>query len=140
MKKLMVLILSVIMCFSIMATSASAAGIITAEREGATFDKAWEISVEFASGGADLGVMVYGFNTAWIDEDYTWTKAFVGTSIAGVRRVDTDSSTNWGDNESSGTYSKIEVRHKEDTVYYYAFFSDAGTDTTITAEYPSTVK
>ncbi len=140
MKKLAVLMLSLIMCFSVMATSASAAGIVAAERIGATFDKAWEISVEFASGGEDLGVMVYGYNTAWINEDYTWTKAFVGSSQAGVYRDGKDSEVNWGTAKSSGTYSKIEVTHKKDTVYYYAYFSNAGADTTITAEYPSTVK
>ena len=77
--KYFALVLTVAMCLAMLATPASAVAVVAREKTGAatTFDNSWEFSVDVTCLGIDVGVLIYGFNTAWIDEDYVWTKAFV---------------------------------------------------------------
>lgn len=140
--KLMALCLVMVMAVSTFAMSASAAGVLEIGVTGgeSAFEDAWELSVDVSSNGKKIGVMVYGFNTAWIDEDYVWTKSVTGTSKAGVYRSGMDSSINWGTEKNAGTFSKSEVTHKTNTVYNYAYFSAAGDSITVSVPYASNVK
>lgn len=126
-----------------LAIPVSAAGVVsisvTGESETA-FEDPWEFSVNVSSNGTAIGVIVYGYDTAWINEDYVWTKSFTGDSQAGVYRPGKDSSTNWGPKKGENTYSKIEVHHNSNTVVNYAFFSAAGESVTLSLPYASNVK
>lgn len=140
--KYFALVLTVAMCLAMLATPASAVAVVAREKTGAatTFDNSWEFSVDVTCLGIDVGVLIYGFNTAWIDEDYVWTKAFVGTSQAAICRVGKDSAEIYGSEARADAYSKIEVSHKTNTVQYFSAFSAINTDNFETFEYPSSVK
>lgn len=136
----MALVLAVIMCFGLMATTASAASYVTVELNDPSFDDAWEISIEYTANGRYLGVLVFGYDTWWIKEDYAWTKSAVGSSQAGVYRPGRDDSINWGSEKAADKYSKSEVTHKQEDVVYCAYFSDGDSSIEILSMYSSSVK
>lgn len=140
--KLMTACLASILIVATFVMPASAAGILEVGVIGgeSAFDDSWELSVDVSYNGTDIGVMVYGFDTAWVNEDYVWTKSYVGTSKAGLYRYGKDSSINWGSEKGAKIFSKSEAQHKTNTVYNYAYFSAAGESITVSLPYASNVK
>ncbi|WP_146551439.1 hypothetical protein [Rummeliibacillus sp. SL167] len=56
----------------------------------------------------------YGFNTAYIDEDYTWTTHTSKTSYAIVNNAN----GKYSDSASAANWAKVEVRHKGTSIKY----------------------
>ncbi len=77
---------------------------------GQTFTKSWEKS----STGTNW-VINYGFNDAFINEDYTHTKHMTRAHIAEVK----NSNGSHADSDKAGNWAGIEVTHKGSTIYYY---------------------
>lgn len=83
------------------------------------FNKDWEYSVTYKVGKKEVGMMVYGFETDWINEDYSWTKGYECDTKAGVQRSIDGKKINWSGYASCDKWSKEEVTHKGyKTVYY----------------------
>lgn len=74
-----------------------------------SFDSKWE---KTASG--DNWLMTYGFNTAFINEDYTWTMHNTKTHSAVV----INGNGTFAANNSYKNWAKKEVTHKDPTVKY----------------------
>ncbi|WP_243291893.1 hypothetical protein [Bacillus sp. FJAT-47783] len=81
----------------------------TKSSSGQSFSKSWELT---ASGTNWL--MRYGFNTAWIDEDYTHTTHSVYDHTATV----SNGNGAYSKNASDGAWAKIEVRHSGSYIQY----------------------
>lgn len=89
-----------------------------------SFSSAWEYSYEVHYGmdeettQLELAIIAVGYDTDWINEDYTWTKAtipgFGVYSKAGVRK---SGNWNYGSWKGLGTWSKVEVQHKSNPAY-----------------------
>lgn len=58
--------------------------------------------------------MKYGFNTAWIDEDYTHTYSSTNSHTAYVRTTKGEFTAN----AKAKKWAKIEVTHRTDNVTY----------------------
>lgn len=148
--KLFAFVLTIAMCICMFATTANAAidntGTISISAIAieAGFQNSWELSIDVYCVALDLieiGVIVFGYDTTLINEDYTWTKAYVGSSEAGVFRDGYDTQYSWGPTKSADRFSKIEVTHKTDKVYYLAKFSTIGQATPYVSDpYDSNIK
>lgn len=89
-------------------TSADAA-TVTKNSSGQSFSKAWELP---ASGANWL--MKYGYNTAWIKEDYTHTTHSLYDHTATV----SNGNGAYSKNSKKASWAKIEVRHSGSYVEY----------------------
>lgn len=87
------------------------------------FLKAWEYTRIYYLNDHEVGRMVYGYNTFLINEDYTWTKGKECDTKAKVQRIGLDNKYIAGSQAGIGSYSKIEVTHKESTVKYALWLS-----------------
>jgi hypothetical protein len=58
--------------------------------------------------------MKYGYNTTWINEDYTHTYHKDKTHYAYVKNTGTAQEKKG----NAGKYAKVEVKHRSGTVYY----------------------
>lgn len=76
---------------------------------GHSFNGAWEA----ADSGSDWTI-TYGFNTAWINEDYTHT---LHNSLHHTATV-SNANGAFSDEDRAGHPAGIEVRHSGSTVYY----------------------
>ena len=63
----------------------------------------------------DDWTMKYGYNTTWINEDWTHTKH---PDIATTAKVKNSNGTHVGSKAGSGNWSKIEVRHSGTSLSY----------------------
>ena len=78
------------------------------------FTTAWERTVNVyygATSGALVGTMIYGYNTAYINEDYVWTQSLSYKARPIVTNSKGTFYGSWKKGSASG-YSKIEVQHK----------------------------
>ncbi|MBQ9543156.1 MAG: hypothetical protein IJJ76_00510 [Ruminococcus sp.] len=97
------------MAIAVSASISAGATTVRATSSGHSFDKAWEA---YAS-GANYS-MVYGFNTAWINEDYTWTRHNTTSHTAIVK----NGKGQYSANASKKSWAKIEVTHNGSSITY----------------------
>ncbi|WP_062350423.1 hypothetical protein [Bacillus kwashiorkori] len=103
-------VICLITAFSLMYLPFTAnAAVITKDSGGNTFKKAWELT---ASGSNWL--MRYGYNTTWINEDYTHTTHTNRNHTAIV----TNGRGSFSKSAKDGKWAKIEVRHSGTSVQY----------------------
>lgn len=118
-KKYLAAILMVSLCFSLLSVTASAYTDKSVTVSGSSeFESSWSETHQFEDSlGVPIGVIEYGFNTWWTDED-----ELIGRPLnnyngqAGIKRG--SSSTEWGIYVVSGYLSKVEIEHTSDTVEY----------------------
>ena len=77
-----------------------------------TFDKKWELSTT-SDGGK--GVLTYGYNTLAINEDYAHAYHSTKDHYAYVKNGNGSFS---GSNVGKGNWSKIEVAHKGNSIFF----------------------
>lgn len=77
--------------------------------DGHSFEDDWEDYEEGSN-----WEMVYGYNTSWIDEDYTHTKHTTKSHKAGISNED-DSDY---DSAKKGKWAKIEITHAGSIAMY----------------------
>ncbi|WP_148295045.1 mediterrocin family bacteriocin [Gracilibacillus boraciitolerans] len=77
---------------------------------GKSFSKAWSSTPINTS----TRTMKYGYNTSWINEDYTHTYHKNSTHTAYVKNT----SKAQEKNARAGSYAKVEITHASGTVYY----------------------
>ena len=120
-KKISVLAAAVL-TVSALSVSASAVSSKTTNNGSHGFSVGeWEYSRNVNNGnGKKIGVICYGYDQAWINEDYCWAKSMSGEAKckAGVYRSGYDGNYVMAGYKSSGSWSKEEVTHKKNTVYY----------------------
>lgn len=91
----------------------------THTRYASQFKAKWENTVYYYSDTAmkkEVGKMVYGYNTAFINEDYCWTRSYKTEHQAGVCN---EKGCYYGSKRNTTKWSKKEIRHKGTEVYYY---------------------
>lgn len=93
----------------IVSASAASAKTVEVDSGGKSFADSWSLS----KSGTDW-VMNYGFNTDWIDEDYTHTKHNSFDHTATVANANGA----YSDDDSSGYWAEIEVSHSGNSVQY----------------------
>lgn len=76
---------------------------------GQSFNQSWELT-----GGDGNYLIKYGFNTAFIDEDYTHTYHSSKHHVATV----TNSRGSYSDEDYGGSWAGIEVRHSGNYITY----------------------
>lgn len=107
MKKLLI---SSITALILLSSSTSAfATEITRTSSGQSFNAAWEL---YAS-GTDW-VMEYGYNTAWINEDYTHTKH----NSTGHTAIVQNANGSHSNSDGAGNWAEIEVTHSGSSITY----------------------
>lgn len=85
----------------------------------------WEHTRYFLVDGKVKAKLVYGFNTFLVHEDYAWTMGEEYETKGGIKRADDgsgkayDTSITWSDYKNKNVYSKREMRHTRNNVYYY---------------------
>lgn len=77
--------------------------------DGHSFEDDWEDSQDTSD-----WTLVYGFNTSWIDEDYTHTKHYSSSHTAAISNED----GGYKDSAKAGKWAEIEVSHAGSTVMY----------------------
>lgn len=108
MKKIVAYALAFVLTVASFSTPTLAA-TSTRTSTGQTFDKAWELT---ASG--TNWIMKYGYNTAWINEDYTHTYHSNNHHVATV----SNSRGSFSDEDNGGKWAEIEVRHSGSYITY----------------------
>ncbi|TCT21697.1 hypothetical protein EDD68_1101 [Melghiribacillus thermohalophilus] len=98
-----------LLVFAFVGATSSFATTHTYSSAGEGFDKAWE---NYA--GTDEWFMEYGYNTAWINEDYTTTFHESRHHTATV----SNANGSFTDEDDAGAKANISVRHSGSTVYY----------------------
>ncbi|SFE98167.1 hypothetical protein SAMN04487969_110164 [Paenibacillus algorifonticola] len=93
----------------VVSSSSAFAATVTKNSSGKTFTKSWELT---ASGGSWL--MKYGFNTDFINEDYTHTYNSQFHHTATV----SNSNGAFTDEDSAGSWAGIEVTHSGTYIEY----------------------
>lgn len=116
-KKIAAVGAAIMMAASISTMGAGATDKNTTSK-GQNFTKRWEYSITYKSANKQVGMMAYGYDTDWFDEDYSWTKGYESDSKAGVKRGG-DSAVNWNSYASMNNWSKEEVNHNTSDVKYY---------------------
>lgn len=111
MKKLTRRLISGLFAASIVISSLTAvsAGELVSTSSGRSFDRAWE-----AYNSAYCVEMVYGYNTAWINEDYTHSMYTQDGCTAIVKNA----KSTFSDSAGSQKWAKIEVCHNGSTITY----------------------
>lgn len=88
------------------------------------FTYEWEHTRYFYVDGVIKARLVYGYDTDWINEDYAWSKGENKQTKAGLKRANDNSGNSydteftWSDYAAKGTYSKCDLTHTRDNVYY----------------------
>lgn len=99
-----------------------------------SFTSEWEKTTTYKVENIEVGIMIWGYDTTLINEDYTWTKGYEGATQAGVIRQNYDTAYNLASTAKVNKYSKIEVKHQTYTVQYRIKFTATYTDITSTTE------
>lgn len=84
----------------------------------------WERTLTCLNGDDEIGIMVYGFDMDWINEDYTWTIGYDCRTKACVKKG-SDESGAWAGYEDPYDWSKQEVHHTDSKVMHYIKFEDS---------------
>lgn len=130
-----------VMCGMIDATSFQAATLKSTTIESTSkFNNDWEEKIVYYNNGTTIGRMIYGYDTAWVKEDYTWTMAYQCYSTAKVKRQYVDSSAHNGTQVGKNQYSTIEVEHQSYRVTYGISFSADYANVTQDAPVASNIK
>ena len=116
-KKIAAVGAAIMMAASISTMGAGATDKNTTSK-GQSFTTNWEYSITYKSANKQVGMMAYGYDTDWFNEDYSWTKGYESDSKAGVKRGG-DSAVNWNSYASRNVWSKEEVNHNTSDVKYY---------------------
>lgn len=88
------------------------------------FNDNWELTVKYKlSDGTFIGQMVYGYDTWFMAEDYTWTVAEECYTTAQIKRNTVDTSYKSGAEIGKKAYSTIEVQHLNYSITYRIKFS-----------------
>ena len=119
MKVKKITIISLVVCLLASILSVSASALTFSKPPFDSFTDDWQDEEQyFDEYGTVIGVLVYGFDTDWLDEDYSHTRGYSHySSQAGVKRG--NDAIQWGDEAISGYLSSKNVYHKTDTVNYY---------------------
>lgn len=112
----------------------------TSVNSASKFSKNWEETICYYTNGVAIGKMVYGYDTNWTKEDYTWTIAYQCYSTAKVKRQYVDTSAHNGSQAGKNAYSTIEVEHQSYYVTYGINFSADYSNVTADPAVPSTIK
>ncbi|MED5050691.1 hypothetical protein P9850_02250 [Anoxybacillus rupiensis] len=103
-------LISASLALGLLASSTSAfAATYEYSSKGRNFDKSWT-----AYNSGTNWAIEYGFNTDFINEDFTHTKHSTTRHIAKVRNAN----GTFSDQDSAGNWAGIEVTHSGSTVYY----------------------
>ena len=109
---------------SVFTLPASAATVKTKHVSNSSgFDNEWENTTTYKQNNVKIGIMIYGFDKDWINEDYVWTKGDECNTTAAIKRDGYDTVYKSGSSAGIGKYSKIEINHKTYNVYYKITFS-----------------
>ena len=124
-KKMLVgMCLSVVLMCSTGSTEFKAENLFTTSvNKSSAFKTDWEKTTTYKIDEKTIGLMVYGFDTAYVDEDYTWTMAKECYSIAKIKRNTIDSKAKNGPEKGKNIYSKVEVKHLNNSIVYGIKFS-----------------
>ncbi len=124
MKFIALLCAAVIGVTSVMSTQVSAVTTGSSLVNGSDkFKNEWEKTKTYYQNGVEIGSMIFGFDTWAIDEDYVWTIAKECYSKARIKRNTVDEDWVIGPEKGKNKYSKIEVTHKNFSIYYGIEFS-----------------
>lgn len=128
------LLIALMTSLIVMPASAATSGYTNtvSVRSSSSFTSEWEKTRTYKVGSTEIGHMIYGYDTDWINEDYVWTKATECYSTAKVYRDGYDTSYCTGSQKAKGTYSKIEVTHKTYYVKYQIELSATYSNVTYT--------
>ncbi len=137
-KKVAAVGVAIMITASISTMGASATDKYTTSK-GKSFGGKWEYSVTYKVGKKEVGMMAYGYDTDWINEDYSWTRGYECDTKAGVKRSG-DSSVNWSSYASTNKWSKEEVTHNSSSVTYYIRLRPTYTNLTVTSPLRSSYK
>ena len=130
-----------VMCGMVDTSSFQAATLKSTTIESTTkFNNDWEETIEYYSNGTGIGKMVYGYDTYWVKEDYTWTMAYQCYSTAKVKRQYVDTSAHNGAQAAKSQYSTIEVEHQSYRVTYGISFNVDYTNVTQSTPVSSNIK
>lgn len=96
------------------------------DKTSTSFSKKWEKTTHFyqidPNSGiqlAEIGSMVWGYNTFMFNEDYCRTRGWNNNrSTAKLKRVGYDNNFRSGTIAETSYFSNIEVRHKKDNVIF----------------------
>lgn len=87
----------------------------------------WKCDIYKSSDNTTIGEFVFGYDTDYINEDYTWARGSYSCK-AGVMRHNYDSDYSWSFAHSSWNWGKKEVTHHSDSVSYSILFTDTNLD------------
>lgn len=82
----------------------------------------WEHTRHYISGGKYIGRLVYGYDTDYVDEDYAWAYGADCQAQAAIKRDGEDSNFVSAEVASANHYSKLQVTHEVNDVYYRITF------------------
>ena len=119
MKVKKITIISLVVCLLVSILSVSASALTYSKTPYSSFNNDWQNQVQYYDEyGSVIGVLLYGFDTDFLNEDYSHTRGYLHySSQAGVKRGSDD--TQWGAEAISGYLSTKNVYHNTDTVKYY---------------------
>ena len=106
---------------ALLGTTASATTVSYVARADANlFKSAWERTAIYtlSDSGAEIGLLVFGLDTDFLDEDYAWSYGSQCDTRAGVRRMNYDEGYNRSSWKTRGNWSKVEVWHRVSYVRY----------------------
>lgn len=131
------MMMSALFCMSAFAANGGTMNVSGENR----FTEEWEYCLAYSYNGVQAWTMYYGYDTDWINEDYTWTISQTGESTAYVYRngYDTDKKCT-GPTGKAGKYSKIEVTHRTADVDDSCSFSDLPATGVVIEINPSSIK
>lgn len=94
--------------------------LIQEEIGSSRFKDDWKkVSYLYLNNGTIVAKLIYGFDTVWIDEDYTRGISYEAYATSSIKRNGYDDDYVIDDGRKGiGTYSETEIAHKKDSVYY----------------------
>lgn len=117
-RKIFCLFMTVITGIGLLNVEAMAAqnNSVTVGGSSSNFTNDWENTIVYyntRSSKSKVAKMVYGYETDWWNEDYTWTYGYTCSTQASITN---SKGTYSGSTKQSGRTSKIEVHHKSDGI------------------------
>ena len=76
------------------------------------FNSEWEKTTTYKIGSQEIGIMIWGYDTDYIKEDYVWSVGYECSSQPAVFRDGYDTSYVTGTWGQTYLYGKIEVKHQ----------------------------
>lgn len=124
MRKYISLLIVILTMITLLAFPSSAA--TNFDKSSTSFSKKWEITTDYylidkTSGIqlAEIGSMIWGYNTFAFNEDYCYTRGWNhNRSTAQLKRVGYDTTFQSADTAETTYFSRIEKIHKNDNVIF----------------------